>query len=101
MWCPGRLRLPPGERQPGPELLTLPLQRVKRRELPEPGSLLFSRGVRALTTAPDDDLVTLLERGLFTWLVTDGDMHLKNMALLKIAEAGSKRFCSVRMVPVG
>jgi serine/threonine-protein kinase HipA len=59
-----------------------------------------ARGVRALSTAPDDDLLTLLKRGLFAWLIADGDMHLKNMALLKIAEPGSERFRSVRMAPL-
>lgn len=59
-----------------------------------------ARGVRALSTDPDDDLITLLKRGLFAWLIADGDMHLKNMALLRIAEPASERFRSVRMAPV-
>ncbi len=51
----------------------------------------IARHVRALSTAPEDDLLVLLKRALFAWLIADGDMHLKNMALLKIAEPGSER----------
>jgi serine/threonine-protein kinase HipA len=41
----------------------------------------------------------ILKRALLAWLIADGDMHLKNMALLKIAEPGDERFHSVRMAP--
>jgi len=33
-------------------------------------------------------------------LIADGDMHLKNMALLKIAKPGDRQFSSVRMAPL-
>jgi serine/threonine-protein kinase HipA len=59
-----------------------------------------ARAVRPLSTAPEDDILTIIKRALFAWLVADGDMHLKNMALLKIAERGDKRFRSVRMAPL-
>jgi len=59
-----------------------------------------ARAVRSLSTAPDEDLVTIVKRALFAWLIADGDMHLKNMALLKIAEPGEKQFRSVRMAPL-
>ena len=59
-----------------------------------------ARAVRPLSTAPDDDLLILVKRALFAWLIADGDMHLKNMALLKIAEPGEKQFRSVRMAPL-
>jgi serine/threonine-protein kinase HipA len=59
-----------------------------------------ARAVGALSSAPDDDLPILLQRSLFAWLIADGDMHLKNMAVLKIAEAGDARFRSVRLAPV-
>ncbi len=59
-----------------------------------------ARAVRPLSTAPAEDAITLLRRALFTWLIADGDMHLKNMALLKIAEAGATTFHSVRVAPV-
>jgi len=54
------------------------------------------RQVRPLSTDPDADLLVILRRGLFAWLIADGDMHLKNLALLKIAEPGSDSFRSVR-----
>jgi len=58
------------------------------------------RAVRPLSTAPEDDALTILRRALFAWLIADGDMHLKNMALLKIAEAGDTTFRSVRIAPL-
>jgi serine/threonine-protein kinase HipA len=59
-----------------------------------------ARAIRPLSTAPEQDLVTLIPRALFAWLIADGDMHLKNMALLKIAEPGDRQFRSVRMAPL-
>ena len=59
-----------------------------------------ARAVRPLSTAPEEDLLIVLKRALFAWLIADGDMHLKNMALLKIAEPGDKSFRSVRMAPL-
>jgi serine/threonine-protein kinase HipA len=58
------------------------------------------RGLRPLSTDPQEDLETLLRRALFAWLVADGDMHLKNLAMLKIAEPGGRRFASVRLAPL-
>jgi serine/threonine-protein kinase HipA len=58
------------------------------------------RAVRPLSTAPEEDLMIILRRSLFAWLIADGDMHLKNLALLKIAEPGEKRFASVRVAPI-
>jgi serine/threonine-protein kinase HipA len=59
-----------------------------------------ARRARQLSTAPDEDIATIIRRALFAWLVADGDMHLKNMALLKIAEPGEEKFESVRMAPM-
>lgn len=59
-----------------------------------------ARAVRAFSTAPEDDVTTVIKRALFAWLIADGDMHLKNLALLKIAEPGSRRFRSIRMAPL-
>jgi serine/threonine-protein kinase HipA len=59
-----------------------------------------ARAVRALSTSPEADLTTLIQRAAFAWLIADGDMHLKNMALLKIAEPGDTAFRSVRLAPV-
>jgi len=59
-----------------------------------------ARAVRPLSTAPEADLLIILKRALFAWMITDGDMHLKNIALLKIAEPGGKQFRSVRMAPL-
>ncbi len=59
-----------------------------------------ARAIRPLSTAPDDDLITLIKRALFAWLIADGDLHLKNLALLKIAEPSDRQFRSVRMTPL-
>jgi serine/threonine-protein kinase HipA len=60
----------------------------------------IARAVRPLSTAPEDDILIIVKRALFAWLIADGDMHLKNMALLKIAEPGERQFRSVRMAPL-
>ena len=57
-------------------------------------------GLRALSTAPEADLIILFRRALFAWLIGDGNMHLKNLALLKIAEPQARTFKSVRLAPV-
>ncbi|MCZ6895483.1 MAG: HipA domain-containing protein [Gammaproteobacteria bacterium] len=58
------------------------------------------RAMRPLSTAPRDDLRTILQRALFAWLIADGDMHLKNLALLKTAEPSASTFDSVRLAPL-
>ncbi len=42
----------------------------------------------------------VFKRAIFAWLIADGDMHLKNLAMLKIADLGSREFQSVRMAPL-
>jgi serine/threonine-protein kinase HipA len=59
-----------------------------------------ARGLRPLSTDPTDDLDILFRRALFAWLIADGDMHLKNLALLKIAAPGARQFESVRFAPL-
>lgn len=59
-----------------------------------------ARAVRPLSTDSKNDILTVIRRALFAWLIADGDMHLKNMALLKIAEPGDHSFRSVRMAPL-
>lgn len=60
----------------------------------------MARGLRALSTDPAADVEILFRRALFAWLIADGDMHLKNLALLKIAELDTDRFKDVRFSPV-
>lgn len=59
-----------------------------------------ARGLRAVSTSPHDDLLVLFKRALFAWLIADGDMHLKNMAVLKIARNHEDKFQSIRMSPI-
>jgi serine/threonine-protein kinase HipA len=58
------------------------------------------RALRGISTSPIEDLLTLLKRALFAWLIADGDMHLKNIAVLKTALPGQKAFQSIRMAPI-
>lgn len=58
------------------------------------------RGIRPISTEPVADMAILFRRALFAWLIADGDMHLKNLALLKVAPPEGRRFESVRMAPV-
>jgi serine/threonine-protein kinase HipA len=56
--------------------------------------------LRALSTDPAADLETLLRRAIFAWLIADGDMHLKNLAVLKLTHLGSQAFSAVRFAPL-
>ncbi len=60
----------------------------------------MAKGLRPLSTDPAADLDILFRRAVFAWLVADGDMHLKNLAMLKIADPESKNFTSVRFAPL-
>lgn len=60
----------------------------------------MARGLRPLSTDPTADLEILFRRAVFAWLIADGDMHLKNLALLKIAETKAKSFTTVRFAPL-
>lgn len=59
-----------------------------------------ARTLRALSTDARADLEILLQRALFAWIVADGDMHLKDLALLRIVEPPDRRFTSVRLSPL-
>ncbi len=56
----------------------------------------MARALRPISTDPAADLNILFRRAVFAWLIADGDMHLKNPAVLKTANGGedvhSRRF---------
>ncbi len=58
------------------------------------------RALRPVSSDPEQDLPHLFKRALFAWLIADGDMHLKNMAVLKTAMPGEQVFRGVRMAPL-
>lgn len=59
-----------------------------------------AKAVRALSSEAQEDLLWLVRRALFAWLIADGDMHLKNLAFLKMAHNGDTVFRTVRLTPV-
>ena len=60
----------------------------------------MARGLHPLSTDSTADLDILFLRAVFAWLIADGEIHLKNLALLNIAEAGAKTCTSVRFAPL-
>lgn len=60
----------------------------------------MARALRPLSTSAADDLEILFRRALFAWMIADGDMHLKNLALLKTSGPRSRQFASVRFAPL-
>ncbi|MHB8884414.1 MAG: HipA domain-containing protein [Methylovirgula sp.] len=60
----------------------------------------MARSLRPLSTDPAADLDILFRRAIFAWLIADGDMHMKNLALLKTADTGAKAFTAVRFAPL-
>ncbi|MEO9904060.1 type II toxin-antitoxin system HipA family toxin [Nisaea sp.] len=60
----------------------------------------IARAVRPLSTNPEADLLLVLKRALFAWLIADGDMHLKNLALLKVAQPDARTFEIVGLAPL-
>ncbi|ODT82540.1 MAG: phosphatidylinositol kinase [Pelagibacterium sp. SCN 64-44] len=60
----------------------------------------MARSLRPLSTDPAADLDILFRRAVFAWLIADGDMHLKNLAMLRTAEPGAKAFTTVRFAPL-
>jgi serine/threonine-protein kinase HipA len=60
----------------------------------------MTRRLRPLSTDPASDLDILFRRAVFAWLIADGGMQLKNLAMLKIAEPDAKTFTSVCFAPL-
>jgi serine/threonine-protein kinase HipA len=60
----------------------------------------MARSLRPLSTDPGADLNILFRRAVFAWLIADGDMHLKNLAVLKTAQTGAKTFTNIRFAPL-
>ncbi len=58
-----------------------------------------ARALRGVSSDANVDLAALLGRTVFAWLIADGDFHLKNMAVLRVAPDGAENFASVRFAP--
>ena len=59
-----------------------------------------ARALRSVSSDAEADVAMLLGRAVFAWLIADGDCHLKNLAILRIACEGTRNFTSVRLAPV-
>ena len=59
-----------------------------------------ARTLRRVSTDADADVALLLGRAVLAWLMGDGDCHLKNLAVLRVASDGTENFASVRLAPV-
>ena len=58
-----------------------------------------ARALRGVSSNAEADILVLLGRAVFAWLIADGDFHLKNMAVLRVAPDGGQNFSSVRFAP--
>ena len=58
-----------------------------------------ARALRGVSSDAQADVAALLGRAVFAWLTGDGDFHLKNMAVLRVAPDGAENFTSVRFAP--
>ncbi len=58
-----------------------------------------NRALRGVSSDPDADTAVLFARAAFAWLIADGDFHLKNMAVLRVAPGSGKNFISARISP--
>ena len=59
-----------------------------------------ARALRSVSSDAEADVAMLLGRAVLAWLMADGDCHLKNLAVLRVASDGAENFTSVRLAPV-
>ncbi len=59
-----------------------------------------ARALRSVSSDAEADTALLLGRAALAWLIADGDCHLKNLAVLRVASDGAGNFISVRLAPV-
>ena len=59
-----------------------------------------ARALRSVSSDAEADVAVLLGRAVLAWLIADGDCHLKNLAVLRVASDGAENFTSVRLAPV-
>ncbi len=60
----------------------------------------MARALRPMSTDPNADLGVLFRRAVLAWFIADGDMHTKNIAVLRTADVGARAFASVRLAPL-
>ncbi len=58
-----------------------------------------ARALRGVSSQAESDIATLFGRAVFAWLTGDGDFHLKNMAVIRVAPDSGQNFLSARFAP--
>ena len=58
-----------------------------------------ARALREVSSDAEADVTLLFGRAVLAWLMADGDFHLKNMAVLRIAPDHGQEFTSIRFAP--
>ena len=56
--------------------------------------------IKKHSTNPAEDARHLLLQAAFSWLTINGDLHLKNLSLLKVADGPGQDFSSVELAPM-
>lgn len=56
--------------------------------------------IRRVSTAPEEDAQKMFKLTLFSWLIGNSDMHLKNILFLKKTDDGAQRFTDIRLSPI-
>ncbi len=59
-----------------------------------------ARALRRVSSNVEADVAMLFGRAVLAWLIADGDCHLKNLAVLRVASDRAKNFSSTRLAPV-
>ena len=59
-----------------------------------------ARALRGVSTDTEADVAALLGRAVFAWLIGDGELHLKNLAVLRVVPDNAPNLASVRLAPV-
>lgn len=73
---------------------------VRRRDREGLDMIDVFNAVLDKSSAPDEDARTLLKHIVFSWLVSNDDLHLKNMMVVKESDASMKKKTSVRLSPL-
>lgn len=58
------------------------------------------RAVLRVSTCPEEDVRCLLRQVIFSWMIGNDDLHLKNISILKVCDPNMQAVKSVRLSPI-